>query len=83
MILSTASLFGGVYWSKFSHMFFKPAAAYNKRTVHADGSNENLPEIPDLASAELHARFPDIPEYMGKNPGYMGLGIKNEEPKHY
>ncbi|MBC8520137.1 MAG: adenylylsulfate reductase [Gammaproteobacteria bacterium] len=83
VILSTASLFGGVYWSKFSHMFFKPAAAYNKRTVHADGSNENLPEIPDLASAELHARFPDIPEYMGKNPGYMGLGIKNEEPKHY
>lgn len=83
VILSTASLFGGVYWSKFSHMFFKPAAAYNKRVVHADGSNENLPEIPDLADPATHARFPDIPEYMGKNPGYMGLGIKNEEPKHY
>ncbi len=83
VILSTASLFGGVYWSKFSHMFFKPAAAYNKRVVHADGSNENLPEIPDLSDPATHARYPDIPEYMGKNPGYMGLGIKNEEPNHY
>ena len=83
VILATASLFGGVYWSKFAHMFFKPAAAFNKRVVHADGSNENLPEDIDLNSPATHERFPDIPQYMGKNPENMGLGIKREEPKHY
>jgi hypothetical protein len=40
---ATISLFGGVYWSKFSHMFFKPFAAYDKRIRKADGSAENLP----------------------------------------
>lgn len=46
-VLSAVSLFGGVLWSKFAHMFFKPAAAYNKRTIKADGSRENLPEPAD------------------------------------
>jgi hypothetical protein len=82
-IISATVLFGGVYWSKFAHMFFKPAAAYNKRTIKADGSRENLPEPVDLTDPELHKRFPDIPEYMGKNPPYMGLGIKREQPQHY
>jgi len=82
-VLSSAVLFGGVIWSKFAHMFFKPAAAYNKRIIEADGSHENLPEIGDLSDPELHKRFPDIPEYMGANPAYMGLGIKRERPEHY
>lgn len=46
-ILSSTVLFGSVFWSKFAHMFFKPAAAYNKRTIEADGSRENLPAPAD------------------------------------
>ena len=29
-ILSNLVLFGGVYWSKFAHMFYKPGAAIQK-----------------------------------------------------
>ncbi len=82
-ILSSTVLFGSVYWSKFAHMFFKPAAAFQKKVAHADGSRENLPEDFDLSDPEVHARFPDVPEYMGKNPPNMGLGIKAEAPRHY
>lgn len=82
-IISATVLFGGVMWSKFAHMFFKPAAAFNKRVIKADGSRENLPEMPDLSDPELQKRFPDIPEYMGSNPPNMGYGIKREQPKHY
>jgi len=42
-IFATTVLFGGVYWSKFAHMFFKPAAAFEKRVSHASGSRSNLP----------------------------------------
>jgi hypothetical protein len=82
-ILSNTVLFGGVYWSKFAHMFFKPAAAFQKRTTVADESRENLPPIYDLTDPAVQAKFPDIPEYMGKTPAYMGLGIKREAPNHY
>jgi len=82
-VLSSTVLFGGVYFSKFAHMFFKPAAAFQKRVTHADGSRENLPAEYDLTDPAVHAKFPDIPEYMGKNPAYMGLGIKRESAKHY
>ena len=43
-ILSNLVLFGGVYWPKFAHMFYKPGAAIQKHLAEADGSNENLPE---------------------------------------
>ena len=82
-ILSVVILFGGIPWSKFAHMFFKPAAAFQKRVFKADGSREDLPADYDPADPEVQARFPDIPEYMGKNPPNMGLGIKREPPKHY
>ncbi len=82
-LLSTTVLFGGVLWSKFAHMFFKPAAAFNKRVTKADGSMENLPELGDLSDPALQKRFPDIPEYLGSNPPNMGLGIKREAPRHY
>ena len=82
-IFSSTVLFGGVLWSKFAHMFFKPAAAFQKRVTQADGSAENLPDMPDLADPAVHERYPDIPEYMGKNPPNMGLGIKRESPNHY
>lgn len=82
-IAATTFLFGSVYWSKFAHMFFKPAAAYQKKVAQADGSNENLPADFDLTDPEVQAKFPDIPEYMGKNPPNMGLGIKREAPNHF
>ncbi len=82
-ILSTTVLFGSVYWSKFAHMFFKPAAAFQKKVAQADGSNENLPEDFDLSDPAVQERFPDIPMYMGKNPPNMGLGIKREAPRHF
>ena len=46
-ILSNTVLFGGVYWSKFAHMFYKPGAAIQKHLAQADGSNDNLPEPAD------------------------------------
>jgi hypothetical protein len=45
-ILSTTVFFGSVPWSKFSHMFYKPAAALQKRVEHASGSS-NLPNPAD------------------------------------
>lgn len=42
-LLATTVLFGSVPWSKFSHMFFKPAAAFQKRVANANGSRSNLP----------------------------------------
>jgi len=82
-IAAATVLFGTVFWSKFAHMFFKPAAAFQKRVTKADGSMENLPEIPDLSDPAVHEKYPDIPEYLGKNPPNMGLGIKREAPNHY
>jgi len=82
-IVAATVLFAGVLWSKFAHMFFKPAAAFNKRVIKADGSRENLPELGELTDPELQKRYPDIPEYMGKNPPNMGPGIKRESPSHY
>ena len=46
-IISNVVLFGGVYWSKFAHMFYKPGAAIQKHLAKADGSNSNLPEPAD------------------------------------
>ncbi|MCP4010790.1 MAG: adenylyl-sulfate reductase [Proteobacteria bacterium] len=82
-ILSSTVLFVGVYFSKFAHMFFKPAAAYQKKITKADGSRENLPDDYDLSDPAVQERFPDIPQYMGENPPNMGLGIKRESPNHY
>jgi hypothetical protein len=82
-ILSSTTLFSTVLWSKFAHMFFKPAAAYQKKVTRADGSQENLPDVGDLSDPGLQARYPDIPTYMGDKPGDMGLGIKREAPSHF
>jgi hypothetical protein len=42
-LLATTVLFASVPWSKFSHMFFKPAAAFEKRVSYANGTRSNLP----------------------------------------
>ena len=52
-IIAATVLFGGVPFSKFAHMFFKPAAALQKRVSQADGSRNNLPapaEKPEVFS---------------------------------
>lgn len=45
-ILFTTLLFGSVPWSKFAHMFYKPAAAFQRRVEEADGSS-SLPTPAD------------------------------------
>ncbi len=82
-ITANTTLFSTVLWSKFAHMFFKPAAAFQKKVTRADGSAENLPADYDLTDPAVQKMFPDIPEYMGDNPPNMGLGIKREAPNHY
>ncbi len=58
-VIATTVLFGSVPWSKFAHMFFKPAAAFEKRVSAADGSRSNLPPPADkpanLGSPREHA----------------------------
>jgi len=46
-IISNIVLFGGVYWSKFAHMLYKPGAAIQKNLAEADGSRDNLPPPSD------------------------------------
>jgi hypothetical protein len=46
-VLATTVLFGSIPWSKFSHMFFKPAAAFQKRVEEANGWRSNLPAPAD------------------------------------
>ena len=79
-ILATTVLFGGVPWSKFAHMFFKPAAAFEKRMPHADGTAENLPTQTrdDPEQQKRHSM-----ELLRNAPMDMGLGIKREAPRHY
>ena len=80
-IISSTVLFGGVLWSKFAHMFFKPAAAFQKKVTVADGSRENLPadaDRNDPADRDRHSM-----ELLKDAPMDMGLGIKREQPNHY
>jgi hypothetical protein len=79
-ILSTAVLFGSVPWSKFAHMFFKPAAAFEKRVSQANGTAENLPTQTrdDPEQQKRHSM-----ELLRDAPMDMGLGIKREAPRHY
>lgn len=46
-LVTTTVLFASVPWSKFSHMFFKPAAALQKRVAEANGTRSNLPAPAD------------------------------------
>jgi len=79
-LLATAVLFFGVPWSKFAHMFFKPAAAFEKRLSRADGTAENLPTQTrdDPEQQKRHSM-----ELLQNAPMDMGLGIKREAPRHY
>ncbi len=79
-LAATTSLFGTVYWSKFAHMFFKPAAAYQKRVTRADGSAENLPTI---SRDEPEQQQRHSMELLRDAPMDMGLGISREAPNHY
>jgi len=78
--LATTVLFAGVPWSKFAHMFFKPAAAFEKRVSKANGTASNLPTLTrdDPEQRERHSM-----ELLRDAPMDMGLGIKREAPRHY
>ena len=53
-ILSTTALFVSVPWSKFSHMFYKPAAAFQKRVEYANGSSDlPAPDKPEISGREM------------------------------
>lgn len=79
-IIATTVLFGSVSWSKFAHMFFKPAAAFEKRVSKANGTVENLPTLTrdDPEQQKRHSM-----ELLRDAPMHMGLGIKREPPSHY
>jgi len=78
--IATTVLFGSVPWSKFAHMFFKPAAAFEKRVTKANGTAENLPTQTrdDPEQQKRHSM-----ELLRDAPMEMGLGIKREAPRHY
>jgi len=79
-IIATTVLFGSVTWSKFAHMFFKPAAAFEKRLSKANGTAANLPTQTrdDPVQQRRHSM-----ELLRDAPMDMGLGIKREAPRHY
>lgn len=79
-IIATTVLFGSVPWSKFAHMFFKPAAAFEKRVSRANGTAENLPTLTrdDPEQQKRHSM-----ELLRDAPMDMGLGIKREAPRHH
>lgn len=79
-IVATIVLFGGVPWSKFAHMFFKPAAAFEKRLSRANGTAENLPT---QTRDDPEQRMRHSMELLRDAPMDMGLGIKREAPHHY
>ena len=55
-LIATTVLFGSIPWSKFSHMFFKPAAAFQKRVENANGTRRNLPPPADAPEVFGSAR---------------------------
>jgi hypothetical protein len=77
-LIANTVLFVSIPWSKFSHMFFKPAAAFEKRVSKANGSAQNLPTLTrdDPEQQKRHSM-----ELLQKAPMQMGLGIKREAPR--
>jgi hypothetical protein len=59
-VIATTVLFGSVPWSKFAHMFFKPAAAFEKRLSYANGTRSNLPAPADKPEQFGSARTPPM-----------------------
>jgi hypothetical protein len=60
-LFATTVLFGSVPWSKFSHMFFKPAAAFQKRVEEANGTRRNLPAPAD--KPETFGSVSELPKH--------------------
>jgi hypothetical protein len=55
-LIATTVLFGSIPWSKFAHMFYKPAAAFEKRVEEASGQRRNLPAAADKPATLGSAR---------------------------
>ena len=50
-IIATTVLFGSVPWSKFAHMFFKPAAAFEKGSPTRTAPGATCPPPPTSPSS--------------------------------
>jgi hypothetical protein len=55
-LLANTVLFASVPWSKFAHMFYKPAAAFQQRIEQANGFRRNLPAPADRPATFGSAR---------------------------
>jgi hypothetical protein len=60
-LIATTILFGSVPWSKFSHMFYKPAAAFQRRVEEANGTRSNLP--PPVDKPETFGSARQLPRH--------------------
>ena len=60
-LIATTVLFGFVPWSKFAHMFYKPAAALQKRVEEANGTRRNLPAPAD--KPEIFGSARELPKH--------------------
>jgi hypothetical protein len=60
-LLDSVLLFGSVAWSKFPHMFYKPAAAFQRRLEDARGSRRNLPAPAD--KPEIFGSARELPRH--------------------
>jgi hypothetical protein len=60
-IIASTVLFASVPWSKFAHMFYKPAAAFEKRVSNANGTRANLPAPADQPEQFGSAR--ELPQH--------------------
>lgn len=60
-VIATTVLFASVPWSKFSHMFYKPAAAFQRRLEDARGTRMNLPSPVDKPETFGSAR--ELPQH--------------------
>tara|TARA_R110002049_G_scaffold141365_1_gene303013 strand:- start:887 stop:1411 length:525 start_codon:yes stop_codon:yes gene_type:complete len=61
-IVASTVLFGSVLWSKFAHMFFKPAAAFQRRVSEAERTRASVPQVWAMTQNNLGAALHKLGE---------------------
>jgi hypothetical protein len=83
-IAASTTLFSTVLWSKFAHMFFKPAAAFQKKVISCRRLSRQAARDYRPVQRRVQRALPGHSGVHGQaNPPNMGLGIKREAPTHY
>jgi hypothetical protein len=82
-IVAATTLFSTVLWSKFAHMFFKPAAAFQKKVAVADGSRDKLPGDSGPVQRRVQGALPGHPGVHGRQPAEHGPRHQARSPVHY